>query len=253
MEENHSLAEMRSGMPYLNGLATGYAYASGYKAVTHPSEPNYLAIAGGSTFGDSADHNPAFQVTGASVFGQALSTGRTAGVYAESMTGNCQQSNSGTYVVKHNPWASFASERTACDRFDVPAGSPQSGALRSAIVAGTLPNVGLLVPNVCNDAHDCSLATADTWLSAWMSTIMAGPDFSSGRLAVVITGDEDDSSAGNTVLTTVVARQLDSAHLVVTNSLNHYSLSGLLDRVAGAPLLRGATAGFVSSFGIRIA
>src|ERR1700712_5437593 len=69
VEENHSLAEMQAGMPYLNELAQQYSYATNYAGVTHPSEPNYLAIAGGSTFGDTGDHNPAFQVAGQSVFG----------------------------------------------------------------------------------------------------------------------------------------------------------------------------------------
>src|SRR5450759_2614287 len=51
VEENHSLNEMKAQMPYTFNLATRYGYASNYKAIGHPSLPNYLAIAGGSTFG----------------------------------------------------------------------------------------------------------------------------------------------------------------------------------------------------------
>jgi len=74
MAENHSLSEMQTQMPYLNGLSKQYAYANHYRGITYHSEPNYLAIAGGSTFGDTADHNPAYQVAGASIFGQTTSS-----------------------------------------------------------------------------------------------------------------------------------------------------------------------------------
>src|SRR3954469_22879393 len=46
VEENHSLAQMQAGMPYTFALAKQYGYASNYAAITHPSLPNYLAIAG---------------------------------------------------------------------------------------------------------------------------------------------------------------------------------------------------------------
>lgn len=58
MEENHSLNEMASMMPYTFSLAKQYGYATNYHAITHPSLPNYLAIAGGSTFGISDDASP---------------------------------------------------------------------------------------------------------------------------------------------------------------------------------------------------
>jgi len=45
--ENHSLQQMRRGMPWLDHLARRYGYATQYRAITHPSLPNYLAIAGG--------------------------------------------------------------------------------------------------------------------------------------------------------------------------------------------------------------
>ncbi len=60
VEENHSLPQMLAGMPYLSRLATKrYGYAARYLAITHPSLPNYLAIAGGSTFGVTNDAGPA--------------------------------------------------------------------------------------------------------------------------------------------------------------------------------------------------
>ena len=154
--------------------------------------------------GDSGDHNPAWQTSGQSVFGQAVAAGKSAKIYAESMNSACQLSDSGPYKVKHNPWPSFRDERGACNAGNPPMGTPSSGAMHNDVVAGTLPNAGMAVPNICNDAHDCSLGTADSWLRTWLPQIMAGPDYTSGRLAIVVTADEDDHSSGNKVLTVVM-------------------------------------------------
>ena len=66
----------------------------------------------------------------------------------------------------------------------------------------------------------------------------AGPDWRSGRLAVVLTADEDDHNQGNTVLTTVIHRSQN--HHVVNTRLTHYSLTRLYDEVAGLPYLHNA-------------
>ncbi len=56
--ENHSLDQMKQQMPWTYGFAQRYGYATRYVAMTHPSLPNYLAIAGGSTFGVADDAAP---------------------------------------------------------------------------------------------------------------------------------------------------------------------------------------------------
>src|SRR5207237_432865 len=102
VEENHSLAEMKSGMPYLYGLARRYGYATGYRAISHPSLPNYLAIAGGSTFGVSDDEDPSTHpVRGPSVFGQTLAKGGTAKLYAEALPSPCARTSAGAFAVRH--------------------------------------------------------------------------------------------------------------------------------------------------------
>jgi acid phosphatase len=247
--ENHSLDAMRSQMPWTYALARRYGYATGYRAVTHPSLPNYLAISGGDTFGVADDHDPSAHPLGApSVFGQALGSGHTAKVYAEDMPGACVTTSSGRYAVRHNPWTYHVTERAACRRDDVPL-----TALAADVRAGRLPNAGMVVPNLCHDAHDCPAATADAWLRTVVGSVLAGPDFTSGRLLVVITADEDDHTQGNLVLTTLVNPQLQ--HRVVASALDHYSLSRLYSEVlGGAPLRRAASAAsLVSAFGLRVA
>jgi phosphatidylinositol-3-phosphatase len=238
MVENHSFAEMEAQMPWTAALAARYGYATAYHAMTHPSLPNYLAIAGGSTFGVQDDGGPSSHpLTGPSVFGEALAHGETARLYAEDMPGTCATTSAGGYAVKHNPWAYFVDERPACDRYDV----PLTG-LASDAAAGRLPDAGMVIANLCNIAHDCPLATADTWLREHVGPVLAGPDFTSGRLVVVITADEDDRSGDNRVFTVVASRDL-TAPEVVSTPLTHLSLSLFYAEVLGfAPLRDAATA-----------
>ncbi len=244
VEENHSLAEMNAGMPYLYGLARRFSYASKWTAVTHPSLPNYLALSAASTFGIRDDASPSSHpLTGPSVFASAQAAGRVARSYQEAMPSACFPSPSGRYAVKHNPWAYFPAERTECRVNDLPSGTFTSGRLHNDVAAGRLPNVGLLVPDLCHDAHDCTLGTADSWLRGWLPQVMSGPDWRAGRLAVVVTADEDDRSAGNRVLTVVLHPSLDGTHRVVTTPLNHYSLTRLQTAVAHSRCVRaGCTA-----------
>ncbi len=55
--ENHSYNEIigSTSTPYITSLLPGEAVATNYTAVAHPSLPNHLALAGGSTFGITSD------------------------------------------------------------------------------------------------------------------------------------------------------------------------------------------------------
>lgn len=253
LEENHSRVEAMANMPHLATWAARFGFATNYSAVTHPSLPNYLAIGGGSTFSVTDDNPPSSHpLSGSSVFGQTLAAGKTAKTYAEDMPSNCALSSSGGYAVRHNEWAYFAdtAERSGCNVNDVPMGTTSSGNLLNDINAGGLPVTGQMTPNLCNDAHDCSLATADNWLNLWVPKLMAGPDYLSGNLTILITADEDDSTAANNVAFVVIDPRLSAK--TVTSAANHYSLTRWLDANASAPLLRNAAtaADLKSAFGL---
>ena len=246
--ENHSLDQMREAMPYTTALGKEFAYATNYQAVTHPSLPNYLAMTGGSTFGVADDAPPASHtIDQPSVFGQALSVGKTAKVYAEGMSGTCATENSGQYVVKHNPWVYYLSERSSCVQYDVPVTE-----LSGDAVKGRLPNAGLVLPDLCNDAHNCDLSVADQWLRTQVRVVMYGPDWRAGHLAIVVTADEDDHQQNNLVLTAVAHPSMHGG--VVTNPMTHYSLARLYSEVLAAEPLGEAAAApsMATAFGLDL-
>lgn len=246
IEENHSYAQMSAEMPYLFGLSKAYGYATRWTAIAHPSLPNYLAIAGGTTFGVSDDRNPAAHEVeigqARSVFDQALDAGKSAHTYAESMPGSetCRLDDYppgvAAYAVRHNPWAYFPASRSRCRSLDLPLDG-----LAAAAKGDALPNVAFLIPNLCHDAHNCPLAAADAFLQRTLPDVLASKDFASGRLTVVVTADEDDRHSGNLVLTSVLSTHLSGK--VVSTHLTHYSLTRYIAEVLGVtPLANGQTA-----------
>jgi acid phosphatase len=234
VEENHSLAQMKRGMPYTFRLAKRYGYATRYDALTHPSLPNYIGIVGGTTHAIHDDAAPAaHRLEGRSVFGQARAHHRSAALYAQHMPHPCDTDSSGRYAVRHNPWTYFVDERRECRLHDTSMTS-----FGSDVQAGALPRVGMVIPDLTHDAHDGTLKKADAWFRSVMSTVLAGPDWKSGHLAVVLTADEDDRAHGNRVLTVVI--HPSQRHHVVRRHLNHYSLTRLYDEVAHLPYLHHA-------------
>lgn len=256
IEENHTLEQMREGMPYLAQLSTAYGYATHWTAITHPSLPNYLAIAGGTTYGITDDRSPASHVDdiadAPSVFDQAITAGKTARTYAESMPRNChvydypdRADGTPTYAVRHNPWTYFSVGRDDCVNDDV-----DLKRFADDATSDDLPNVGFIVPDLTHDGHDGSLAAADAWLKQQLAPVLASDDFRTGRLVVVVTADEDDRSADNTILTSVLTPALSGK--VVDTPLTHYSLTRYLAQVLGVePLGEGAHAPDLSAaFGL---
>jgi acid phosphatase len=236
--ENEDAGPALARMPRLAALARAHGQATDYRAATHPSLPNYLDLAFGTTGGVADDGPPAqHPMSVPTVFDRALAAGATAATYADGMPSACSLAPAGRYAVKHNPWAYAAAPalRAACRQHDLPAGSVDAGALHDAVVGGTLPQVGLVVPDLCHDGHDCPLGQADAWLAAWTDRVQQGPDWKAGRLAVVVTFDEGTTGGPNRVLTVVAAPSLHG--VVVSTPLTHLSWSRwMTDLVGAAPV-----------------
>ena len=120
--------------------------------------------------------------------------------------------------------------------------------------AGSLPNAGMVVPNLCHDAHDSDSISAmpTPGCGSSVGAALSGPDFASGHLAVIVTADEDDHSQGNRILTTLFH---PSQHAnVVATALTQYSLTRLYAQVLGVqPLAQAATApDMAGAFGLPL-
>ncbi len=235
--ENKSYSQVQRGAPWAYALATKYGIATDFRAIRHPSLPNYIAMATGSTQGVTNNDGPkSHKITAESVFSRAIDAGKTAKTYAETMPQNCYQKNHKKYAVRHNPWTYLVNERANCLKFDVPMGE-----LATDLQSGKMPDVAFAIPDNCTNSHDCSLATFDAWFKAQMTDVFASPDWKSGALAVVLTADEDDKKSGNRILTALIHPSQEGR--VVSTRLTLYSLTRLFAEFTHTePLLNAATA-----------
>jgi phosphatidylinositol-3-phosphatase len=214
--------------PYVNSLASKCGLATNYSAITHPSLPNYIAMTSGSTQGITDDAEPpSHPLTAPSLFSQL---GRGWRSLEETMPENCYLTNSDSYAVRHNPAAYFTNIRKACTHRDVPLGSTPDISARFTFVT----------PNACNDMHDCSVAVGDRWLSSFIPRILSSPTYAAGDTALVLTWDEDDHSAGNHVVTVIVAPSVPAGTKSAT-TFTHYSLLRTTEEMLGQPLLGNAS------------
>ncbi len=223
--------------PFLNTLAREYATATQYSAVAHPSLPNYLALTSGTTAGITTDCNPpggSCLVTGPNIAQSLDRSGRTWKMYAESMPAPCTTGNTSLYAVKHNPFLYFPSvtgDSSYCAahvvsfaRFAADLATPTS-----------LPNYSFISPNLCNDMHNCSVATGDAWLATTVPRILHSPAFTQERSLLVITFDEGDSS--DNVVACVFAGSAAALHEVSSVPYTHYSLLRTIETAWGLPPL----------------
>ncbi len=239
--ENKTYSQVigNASAPYLTGLAHQCASDTKYASVSSPSRPNYLAMTSGAVpagcAGSDADP-PSCTTTANNIFRQVISTGARAKSYVESMTTKCQIKSGGQYATKHNPWPYYigTNDRTWCGTYDIPLGSSTSGVLVNDINSGNLPRFAYVVPNLCNDTHDCSVATGDAWLKTVIGKILAGPNYAAGDTAVIVTYDE------YTNLPNVWISPSVKAGTVSTTAINHYALLRTVEEMIGVPLLANA-------------
>jgi len=225
--ENKAYSEVigSSAAPYINTLASACGLATNYLGVRHPSLPNYIAMTSGDTQDISDDDPPSAHPLGVpSIFSQlGLGSWRA---LEESMTTACQQSDGGEYAVRHNPAAYYTGVATQCARQDVPL----------LPVPDLSAPFTFITPNLCDDMHDCSVATGDSWLQTEMGRIVATSQYQEGDTAVFITWDEDDSSAGNRVPFLVVAPSVQPGTTSGT-PYDHYAMLRTTEAMLGLGFL----------------
>jgi hypothetical protein len=222
-----------SRMPYLNSLFRQHTLLTNYTAVAHPSLPNYLALIGGSTFGIDTDCEDC-TMNARTIADQLEARKLSWKAYMEDMQAPCQIEDSGAYTVTHNPFIYFEGLRANSDRCAqhvVP--FTQLG----VDLQGKAPSFIWISPDVCNDTHDCNLATGDQWLEEVVPTILESPAFSRNSL-LVITYDEGygDEGGGGQVPTVMISPLLADSTEIDT-AVNHYGLLATIEDLFGLPRL----------------
>jgi hypothetical protein len=92
--------------------------------------------------------------------------------------------------------------------------------------AGNLPNYSWITPNLCDDAHDCPLSTADAWLQTNIDPLIKNPSFQKDGL-LIITFDEsggDNTHGGGRVVCVLISPASSKKAFQSTTLYQHPSL-----------------------------
>ena len=224
IEENRSFTQIIGNReaPYINALAKrGMLFTQSY-GVTHPSQPNYLALFTGTTRGIASNACP-LELSDDNLASALQAKGSSFTSYAESMpeTGyeGCVY---GAYMRKHNPIANWK----ALENFNQPFSAfPQN--------LENLPTVSLVIPDQRNDMHDGSIAQGDDWLKRHIEPYLEWAMTHNSLL--ILTWDEDDGSANNHIATFMIGPMVKRGSSV--QRVNHYNFLRTISEMYGLPNL----------------
>ena len=271
ISENHRFDQIigNPAAPIINALAGSYGLATQYTGVSDPSEPNYVAMLGGSDFGIASDDPyffPGMTVDADNLMSQLEAAGKTWRGYFQDMPyagyrgwcfpGKCNgiPDSDTQYVAKHNGIVNFANMQNPTD-FGKQMPLEQ---LSDDLAAGILPNLGYIVADECNDMHGAPPYcvdsgnpgdVADNWLVAQgdrfigdiVNKITSSSSWETGHNAIVLTWDEGDQPSD--FITTIVVTNHGPRGVQDPTSYSHYSLLASLQQTFGLGcLLNSCTA-----------
>jgi Phosphoesterase family len=225
LENKHRSSVMGSRQaPYLNKLAARGANMTHSYGVTHPSQPNYLALFSGSTRGVRSNACPQRFRKADNLGHQLRKSGLSFIGYSESLpkTG-FRGCTSGRYVRKHNPWVNFATLPASTNR-------PFSAFPRDY---RNLPTVAFVSPNMCHGMHDCSVRTGDRWMKEHFDRYARWAPRHNSWL--IVTFDENAGGSVKPIFTIIVGAEVRPG--VYRERLNHYRLLRTIEEAYGLPAL----------------
>jgi phosphatidylinositol-3-phosphatase len=247
VDENTNFADAyNSGnMPYMTDLInTRGALGTLYYANTHPSIGNYFELVTGQILTNDDTQTPSsFPVSVDNVVRELLAAGLTWKGYCESIpsvgyTGDdvypyavhhcilpylTDVQNNSTQVKNLVPFTQFATD----------------------LNNNQLPSFSFVVPDMCDDAHDCSLSEADMWLQNNIGPLFNSPTFYQDTLLIFLwdeSGSDNTHGGGNVEWAAFGAGVKQGYKQSTTTVYQHQSTLRLVLEKLGVSVFPGAAA-----------
>jgi Phosphoesterase family/Abnormal spindle-like microcephaly-assoc'd, ASPM-SPD-2-Hydin len=210
LEENTNYADVcgpdNTSMPFLCSLKSQGSFSANYYAPTHPSIGNYDDLGWGvvTTNDDSCAPNTCgFPYSGDSIVRELQTASQTWKGYAESLPSTCYfGGDSGQYAVRHSPIPYISDVQSNCLNRYVAFEDPDLGFAHD-LANDTLPNYAFITPNLCDDAHDCTIPGSPI-PDRWLQNNVVQPLLNSGHLnpttgdtILIVTFDESNTDNAN--------------------------------------------------------
>ena len=226
VEENHSAANVigNESAPFMNSLAAHGALMTRAYAEGHPSEPNYLALFSGSTFGLTSDQCPIDGGAAPNLGSELLAAGYTFAGFSEDLPAvGSPACSAGKYARKHSPWVNFTNVP--------PSSSVPFSQFNARSDYASLPTVSFVIPNLDNDMHDGTISQADTWLATNLTSYANWAVANNSLL--VLTWDEDDDGPDNHIPTVIYGAHVKTGSYAET--VDHYNVLSTVEEMYGLP------------------
>ncbi|KAG0279584.1 hypothetical protein BGZ95_000782 [Linnemannia exigua] len=202
--------------PYLQTLSQQAIALTNYHALTHPSQPNYIASIAGDYYGLNNDLDTTIPANYTTVVDLLEPKGLTWRAYQEDMPSSISKNATRCKNI-------VSSSQLA---IDLAASTPTPGTTGEG-----LPNYMFYSPNAINNGHNTTVRDASLFLSSFLPPILASPSFASSKTLIVITFDEtDDYLIQDNLVYTLLLASNDAVipaslrNTVDTTFYTHYSL-----------------------------
>ncbi len=234
MEENHGYDQIigSENAPYINQLAREGALFTNSSAVTHPSQPNYLALFSGSTQNVDGDEclfgkEP---YTTPNLGAALMKAGYTFKGYSETLPimgfQECSyQVNEGyDYARKHAPWVDWQGnkENGLADSTNQPFTNFPSDFNQLPTVAFVIPNEGNDMHNIDLDGDTAAIKRADQWLKDHISAYVQWAKTHNSLLILTFDEDQNGDTVHNHIATIFVGESVKPG--LSKDSINHYNV-----------------------------
>ncbi|MDH6124847.1 alkaline phosphatase family protein [Kitasatospora sp. GP82] len=233
--------------PFIHSLMAQGASMTDYHAVYHPSDENYMAVAGGDTYTTGATYWPHINAPGTNLGDRIEAAGKTWKAYEQGMGTPCNTTTQydSYYQPDDAPFINYTdvsgnATRCAAHLFD-------TGQLTTDLQnAATTPAFSWIAADDYNDGeasgngNSTSLKVQDAWLKQTLAPIMQSPAWTTQKSLLILTWDEDTSNPDNQVAAIVDGSQgTVPAGTTSGTRYDHYSTARTIEAALG---LSGITA-----------
>ena len=242
IEENHGLDQIvdNPDATYINALIHQGLLFTDSHGVTHPSQPNYIALFSGDTQGVTDDRclEKDTPYTTPNLGHELLDKGYTFAGYSETMpengftgcgAGKSVYNGSSLYARKHNPWVDWQGNS--------PTGLPANTNLTFKNFPtdfSKLPTVVFVVPNQDNEMHNgpdsLSIKRGDDWLRDHMDAYIQWAKTHNSLF--IVTYDEDNFTKDNRIPTIFVGAMVKPGNRYDA-TINHYNVLRTIEELYG--------------------
>lgn len=246
MMENTSYGQVigdTKDAPYINAIAARGTLLANYQAVYHPSDENYLAIAGGDTFVKGAVYFPHIHVTARNIGDLLDSAGDSWKAYEQGMGKPCntRPQYDKYYEADDAPFINFTNiqDNLRYCRAHLVDMRQWPVDLRHR---ATTPVFAWLAADDYDDGElpgngsPHSLRVQDRWLRRTIEPLMTAPAWRDQRTLLILTWDESDAERSNHIATIVIGSGHTVRHGYTSyRRYDHYSTARTIEAALGLP------------------